>query len=140
MTEMDKALEVFRQDTDNPKNQSHFYDLFLNSTFYIPTASEEILDEAAKAAEQGYAMPLIIEADGKDYLMLFDSEERLNNWAQADVRFVTVPGYAIAATTPSSLHWAMNVGTDSSKEFVPDEIAWLKGVVEQCKARAEQEE
>ena len=28
----------------------------------------------------------------------------------------------------------MNIGTDYNKQFAPDEIAWLKDVVERCKA------
>ena len=35
------------------------------------------------------------------------------------------------------LHWALNVGTDFSKQFLPDEIAWLREVVEQCNAAAD---
>jgi hypothetical protein len=39
------------------------------------------------------------------------------------------------------LHWALNVGSEYSKQFLPDEIAWLREVVERCnEAAATQEE
>lgn len=135
MTELDKALTVLRQDMTDAKSQSAFYDLFLNATFYVP-----ILDEAAEvednAAQKGEVLPLVIEAEGNDYLMLFDTKERLQEWTQADARYVEVPGYVLAATTMPPLHWALNAGTEYSKQFLPDEIAWLRDVVERCNAAA----
>jgi hypothetical protein len=41
MTAIDKALEIFRQDTNNQENQSQFFDLFLNTTFFVPIVPEE---------------------------------------------------------------------------------------------------
>jgi hypothetical protein len=34
------------------------------------------------------------------------------------------------------LHWALNVDTAYSKQFLPDEIAWLREVVERCNESA----
>jgi hypothetical protein len=34
------------------------------------------------------------------------------------------------------LHWALNVGTECSKTFVPEEISWLRDIVEKCNAEA----
>ena len=36
-------------------------------------------------------------------------------------------------STPE-IYWALNVGCEPSKEFVPDEISWLKDVVERYNA------
>lgn len=134
-TDLDQALETLRVDMSDAKHQSKFYDIFLNTTFCVPTLDQQEVDEAS-AGEEGQVLPLIIESEGNDYLMLFDSEERLKNWAGADVTWVGVPGYVIAATTMPPLHLAMNVGTEYSKQFLPDEIAWLREVVEQCNAAA----
>jgi hypothetical protein len=136
MTDFDKALQIFQQDMQDPQNQSQFYDLFLNATLYIPTLDEQAVAEAAEPATKWHAVPLIIEAEGNDYLMLFDSEERLRNWAQAEVGFVEVPGHVLAATSTPPLHWALNVGSEPSKQFLPEEIAWLREVVERCDASA----
>lgn len=137
---LDQALQELREDMSNAKHQSKFYDIFLNTTFFVPKLDQREF-EGELTIEEGQVLPLIIESDGNDYLMLFDSEERLKSWAAEDVSWVEVPGYVLAATTMPPLHWALNVGTEYSKQFLPDEIAWLREVVERCdQAAAEQEQ
>ncbi len=131
MSGLDQALQALRQDMNNARRQSKFYDLFINTTFCVPTLDQKELDEESAVGE-GQVLPLIIESEGNDYLMIFDSEERLKAWAAEDVKWVGVPGYVLASTTMPPLHLAMNVGTEYSKQFLPDEIAWLREVVERC--------
>lgn len=140
MTELDNALVALREDMSDASNQSKYYDLFLNATFYVPTLDEEAHEGAAAAPQEGQVLPLIIEADGNDYLMLFDTRERMLDWTRTEVKSVEVPGHVLAATTMPPLHWALNVGTEYSKQFVPDEIAWLRDVVERCNAEAANKE
>jgi SseB protein N-terminal domain len=137
MTPLDTALEILRQDMNNSKNQSAYYDLFLNATFFVPSLDARNVEGAVEAMDEGDVLPMVIENEGEDYLMLFDSRERLNAWAEAEVDCVEIPGYLLASTTMAPLHWALNVGTDYSKQFLPDEIAWLREVVEQCNAAGE---
>lgn len=129
MTALDQALQKFIQ---NDEEHSQYYDLFLNSQFHIPTIEDEAESGKTTVSENDAISPIILEADSKSYLMLFDNEERLTAWAKQSVNFVVLPGYVIAEMTTPELHWAVNVGTDYSKEFVPDEIAWLQDVVKQC--------
>ena len=136
MTELDQALESLRQDMNDARSQSKFYDLFLNATFFVPTQDGQDTSGAGDGAADGQVLPLVIEVEGNDYLMLFDSEERLHAWAQSKVVSVEVPGHLLAAITQPPLHWALNVGTAYSKQFRPDEIAWLREVVERCNAEA----
>ncbi|WP_342673721.1 SseB family protein, partial [Trichlorobacter lovleyi] len=89
--------------------QSKFYDAFLNTLFCVPTLDPKEFKGEVKI-EEGQTLPLIIEADGQDYLMIFDSEERLKGWATGHAQWVKVPGYVLAATTMPPLHIAMNVG------------------------------
>ncbi len=133
MTELDQALETLRADPDNHKAQSGFYDLFLNSVFFVPTVNETFRTGEENQQEK-VEVPLIIEADGTDYLVFFDQHQRLNDWAEQEVPCVQLPGHMLVEMTPAGLHWAMNIGTSCNKQFAPDEIAWLKGVVEHCKA------
>ncbi len=132
MTELDQALENLRRDMYDATSQSKFYDLFLNATFFVPT----FVDGSGEPAGEGEVIPLVIEAEGNDYLMLFDTKERLVSWAQTDAPCVEVPGHVLAATTMPPLHWALNVGTEYTKSFLPDEIAWLREVVERCNEAA----
>jgi hypothetical protein len=140
LTELDAALQELRLDMDNAKGQSKFYDLFLNTSFFVPTLDDEEFKGDGESLQEGQVLPLVIESEGNDYLMLFDTKERMQAWAEAEVQWVDVPGHLLAATTMPPLHWALNVGTDYSKQFLPDEIAWLKEVVERCSAEAEMEE
>lgn len=139
MTPLDQALEALRLDMNDAVAQSKFYDLFLNTTFCVPSLDPQELD-GASAPGEGQVLPLIMESDGNDYLMIFDTEERLKAWATDDVKWVGVPGYALALSTMPPLHLALNVGTDHAKQFVPDEIAWLREVVERCNEEAAAQE
>jgi peptidyl-prolyl cis-trans isomerase C len=139
LTAIDQELQALRQDMDDAKRQSKFYDIFLNTTFCVPTLDNNELGEES-TVEEGQVLPLVIESGGNDYLMLFDSEIRLKNWASNDVKWVEVPGHILAATTMPPLHWALNVGSEYSKQFLPDEIAWLREVVERCNEAAAEEQ
>ncbi len=130
MTKLDQALEASRQDR---KMQPVFYDLFLNSLFFIPVIEEE------EQKEEDGALPLLVEADGKSYLMLFDTIKRLIDWAEDGVKYVALPGHAVTEMSLPNLYWAMNYGTEMQKQFEPDEIEWLKDVVRQAKEDEEAE-
>ena len=130
MEKLDEALVSMRENTSDGKTQSKFYDLFLNSSFFVP-----ILKESGEQEESNGVLPLITEADGKDYLMVFSTLERLQTWDDT-AQYIEVPGHLIALGTTPPLHWALNVGTDYSKEFHPEEIAWLRDAVERCNAEA----
>jgi hypothetical protein len=139
MTELDQALRTLRLDMDDTKHQSKFYDIFLNTTFCVPALDQQETG-GESTVEDGQAFPLVIKWEGNDYLMLFDTEERLKNWAGGDVKWVGVPGHVIAATAMPPLHLALNIGAEYSKQFLPDEIAWLREVVERCNEAAAAQE
>jgi len=140
MSQLDDALTELRLDMDDAKSQSKYYDLFLNTIFFVPTMEHgEAPDEATQDGTEGQVAPLIMESEGEDYLMLFDSRERLHAWAKAEVKCVEVPGHVLAETSAPPLHWALNVDTEYAKPFIPAEIAWLKDVVQQCNVEAEKQ-
>jgi len=129
MTELDVLLDrCIKEEAE----QSTYYDLVLNSNFYIP-----ILEEDSEAgADDDNVTPVILEADGKPYMMLFDTEARLLNWANQEIRHIVVSGHSLVEISTAELYWALNIGTDFQKEFVPEEIGWLKDVVKQCQVKA----
>lgn len=139
MTGLDQALQTLRLDMEDTKSQSKYYDIFLNTTFCVPTLGQQE-PGGESTHEEVQVLPLIMESEGNDYLMLFDTEDRLKSWSAEGVTWVEVPGYVLAGTTMPPLHWALNVGTEYSKQFLPDEIDWLREVVERCNKAAAQEE
>jgi len=132
MTDLDKALEGLSQDADNSEKQGAFYNLFLNTTFYLPSVKETIAPTETDAREM--TLPMIVPAEGRDYFVLFDKEERLHAWAGKTVPFLTIPGHSIVDFSPSDFHWVLNPGSELNHEFVTEEIAWLKKVVAAHKA------
>jgi len=128
MTELDQALDLYMQ---NEEAQAPYYDLVLNSNFFIPVHDNGQTVGQQDLKENDEIVPLILQAEGNDYLMLFESEERLNAWAKEEVNYVVLSGDAIVQMTPPHLHWALNMGTDYQKQFVPDEIGWLKEIIKQ---------
>lgn len=126
MTDLDEALKLYVEDE---KHRAPYYDLVLNSDFYIPVHSEEGAAGEQKITNQEEIVPLVLSAEDEDYLMLFENKERLLAWADETVSYVIVSGEAIAQMTPEKLNWALNAGTEYQKQFVPDEIAWLQEVI-----------
>lgn len=131
MTKLDEAIQLGFQD---PEKQHLFYDLFLNSLFYIPVVE----DEQENLAEEG-ALPLLVEANDKTYLMLFDTIKRLTDWADQEARYLPVPGHAVAELSSSNIYWALNYGTELQKFFDPDEIGWLKGIVQKINEKSQKQ-
>lgn len=130
MTELDTLLDqCIKQQAD----QNSYYDLVLNSNFYIPILEQE----NDSAADDDKVTPVILEADGNPYMMLFDTEERLHSWANEAVKFIVLPGHSVVEASTPELYWALNIGTDFQKEFVPEEINWLKDIVKQCQQKSE---
>lgn len=120
MSKLDQALEAYLKDETQ---QNAYYEMILNTDFYIPVQTDE---NETSVQQQESVKPLILESENKYYMMLFDSEERLKEWAKGPVRFAIITGQLAADISSPTLHWAMNVGSTFAKEFVPDEIAYLK--------------
>ncbi|MEE4254580.1 MAG: SseB family protein [Desulfuromusa sp.] len=128
MTSLDDAIKLGFED---PTKQHLFYDLFLNSIFYVP-----VIEEEQAPSEEG-VLPLLVEANDKTYLMLFDTIEKLTDWADKSARYIPVYGHSITELSTSKIYWALNYGTELQKFFDPDEISWLKGIVEKINEKQE---
>jgi hypothetical protein len=129
MTELDQSLADYIEDE---QKQGAFYDLVLNTKFYIPVYAEDEKEVGKREIQKDESIePVILESEGNHYLMMFENEERLSGWAKEQVNYVVLPGFVIVQMTPEKLYWAMNMGTDYQKQFVPEEITWLKDVVQQ---------
>jgi len=120
MTKRDQALEKYLQDENK---QAQYYDLIINGDFYIPLNMDGAKNTGT---EQESVTPLVLKLEQKHYMLLFDSKERLSAWAKKPTNFVVLTGWKAAEISRPQLHWAINVGSGRSKEFLPEEIVWLK--------------
>lgn len=139
MTPLDTALQILREDPESSERRNDFYRLFLSSTFYLPTFDEETGGVSVNKGDDKM-LPLIMEADGENYMMIFDNEDRVAAWAEDGVHCIALPGHVIVEMATDNLHLAMNVGTEQAKQFIPEEISWLKAVVKQGREAAEAED
>lgn len=128
LSKLDQAVKMAAEDYEAHGN--HFYDLFLNSMIYVPTwdLPEKVGLNIAKDNQEIY--PIIMEEDGRKYIMLFDSEERVTEWTAnaeeaREIGVIGLSGYDVIKTFNSDVHLMLNVVSDYMKEFVPDEINWL---------------
>ena len=131
MTKLDDAIKLC---TENPQQQTQFYDLFLNTLFYVP-----VLEEEGNSVQEDGALPLLVEANDKTYLMLFDTIGKLTNWANGEAKYLATTGHGIAEISSSKIYWALNYGTDQQKFFEPEEIKWLKSVVQRTKENSQKQ-
>ena len=122
-TPLDRALAAAME---SPESQPAYYDVFLRSDLFVPTVDMPEGEEQRRAAEGETFSPVVIESDGKLFLILFDTVERLQAWAQREIGFVRLPAHALVESVDPQLHWALNVGTEHHKQFVPEELAWLR--------------
>ena len=124
-TDMTPLDQAYIEATKNSK-ESVFYNAFLSSTIFIPTINSLEEEKHSRADDDDTISPVIIESDGEQYLMLFDSKERLASWAKREIGFAALPGHAIVEMMEPDFHWVLNVGTEYTKTLVPDELKWLK--------------
>jgi len=132
MTPIDQALDAFYEDPENNEKRYDFYRQFLSTDFYLPTFDEKT-GGVAKEDNGEQMLPLIMEAEGNNYMMIFDTEQRAVDWSEEGVFCVQLPGHVLVEMATEGLYLAMNVGCERNKQFVPEEIAWLKEVVKNSK-------
>ena len=106
MTPLDQALEGAK--TSQCKRNA-FYGLLVNTTLYVPTYATD--------AQEDFK-PILAEADGITYLMIFDCEDKLSSWAQTPMTYTKLAGHVIAEITQGNIHWALNPGTEHTKILV----------------------
>jgi len=128
MSQLDDVLvEAWR----NESGQAIFYNLFLNSDLFFPTHDHAIGDANPRRSKEGETFkPIMIEHQGKVILPIFDSVERLQNWARREVNYICMPGHALVRSIQGGVFFVLNTGTEYAKEFVPDELKWLRDSIE----------
>jgi hypothetical protein len=128
MSQLDDALVEARS---SESGQATFYNVFLNSNVYIPTHDHAIADTNPRRTKEGETFrPVMIEHQGRVILPIFDSVERLRNWAQREINYICMPAHALVRSIHGSVFFILNTGTQFAKEFVPEELKWLRESVE----------
>lgn len=123
-TQLDQLLIDAINDPEQFENA--YYDLFLNSVLYIPTWDIPDQEGEIYTEENTEIRPVILEEDGQQFIMLFDTEARLSEWANGrELGIAGLQGFSILQILGSQFHLVLNVLSEQSKEFSPEEIEWL---------------
>lgn len=130
MSELD---EVFAKALKDPeKYQGEYYELFLNSVIYVPTWDIAEEENAHVLEEEQTIKPVILDFEGKKTIPIFDSEERLTEWAQGrEIGIAGLNGFDVISLLGSDFYLMLNVNSEYLKEFSPEEVKWLLSVTGQ---------
>lgn len=118
--------QAYQAATRDPNKRIAFYDLLLSTRLYFPVYDMPGQEGVRRAGDDEQVRPILFDVGGNPHLMLFDSREKLNNWAQREVGVVGLTGYVVAEISAPQWHWGLNPGTPFSRVIGPQEIAWLK--------------
>ncbi|PSM31306.1 enhanced serine sensitivity protein SseB C-terminal domain-containing protein [Haliangium sp. UPWRP_2] len=128
MTPLDKALQEAKDTADAA---DAFYSLFLNTAVFIPTHDPAAESSGSRRTAPGETFhPFVVESEGKPYLPVFDTHDRLTAWAGGHpMTYIQMAAHAlIRSSLDPKLHLALNVGTPNLKVFVPEELERLRQV------------
>ncbi len=135
MTPLDQAYVAAMQDETK---QLEYYNLLLNTELFMPIYDIPENGEEQQITENDTISPLILVFEDEKYLVLFDTQEKLTNWVEGGIDFeigvVGLPGHAVIEMMSTDINWALNVGTEHTKTFVPDELELLKELVVQSES------
>lgn len=95
-TRIDAAWRAARTDPESDMAAARFLDVVLAEALLCPVWDDETSDEAATEPpeEQSEVAPKMLEIDGRDTLLVFDSEERLAAFSTEPTSFIALPGRA----------------------------------------------
>ena len=117
MTPLDEALLAAQND---PSLVDPFYVKFLGTTLFVPIYDRPAGDPEAQLR------PIVIPDGAVQFIPVFDTLDKLVTWAQQEVEYMQMEARAFLEGLHPSIHLALNPGDDLFKEFVPEEIQWLK--------------
>lgn len=100
---------------------ARFYDVMLAETLYLP-----VFDEIDEDTEQGIA-PKMIEVEGVQTLLAFDTEERLARFIEGPSNYVALPGRGVIEMIAGrDVQLALNLGVAPSATLLPPGIIdWI---------------
>jgi len=127
MTKLDDALKVVRHD---PEQGHVFYDAFLNSDMYIPVHLKDEKPHGRQVGIDEKFHPLFVKFDGKKTVPMFDSLERLNEWAEGnDLDYVLVRAHLFLTLLDASVEVGLNPGTDFAHHFTGSDLERIRSAI-----------
>ncbi|OUD08153.1 hypothetical protein BVC71_15220 [Marivivens niveibacter] len=117
-TEIDTAHAAMEAAPEDDAVRLRFYERLADSELFLLLASEPEADDDIT--------PEVIEADGIQYVLVFDREERLADFAERAASYAAVSGRGLAQMLMGqNIGMGVNLGQASSILIPPAAIDWL---------------
>lgn len=124
---MNKLVEALQ--TAYVENNEHttntVYRIFLGQNLWVPVYPDSLSDE-------GDYLPLYQTVEDAHFIPIFSSQETFSTWAgESEPEFTTIQvrGLDMIRGAGDQVFLCLDLGSPHYKEFAPDEIAKLKGIV-----------
>ncbi|WP_018631334.1 SseB family protein [Neomegalonema perideroedes] len=113
---------AFLEAQRNPEASPRFFDELMATTLFMP-----IHDEPEETLTGGQSIsPIVFEVEDEETILVFDSEERLAEWATEPVNYVGLPGAAIFEMFDGREQVGLNLGVAPSSLIITREnVEWL---------------
>ncbi|NOX74594.1 MAG: SseB family protein [Alphaproteobacteria bacterium] len=127
MTPLDQAHDEMAQDTDNDSARLRFYQRLVEVELFVLLESEP---------EGPTINPQVFPVEDSAYMLVFDSEARLAEFAQGTAPFAAMSGRKIVemlgADGPAQLGLGVNLTVAPSSILIPaNGVDWLTGMLDQ---------
>lgn len=120
-TKLDKILDSIGEDG----NLAPYFEALLQATLIVP------LDPEAESVDEESVDPFILENDGMQFIPVFDSVERFEEWAEGfdeELSSIEVLGedFIAAIELQDDLHIVVNHLTEYEEIIYPENIQWMQ--------------
>ncbi len=125
MTDLDDALEMAKA---NPAQANFFYDAFLNATLFIPAQrADKSAGEWRAISKTERFYPLYLKDEEKRAVPVFDTLERLQNWADPTAfDYIELQGHLFLKVIAKDVSVFLNPGVPSNHHFPSDILERLR--------------
>lgn len=118
MTDLDTAHAAMEAAPDDDGARLRYFERLADTELFLVLA-EETHGETAK--------PMLFDAQGHQFALVFDRTERLSDFAEAEAAFVALSGRAILDLLAGhSIGLAVNLGAPSANLLPAEALAWLR--------------
>jgi hypothetical protein len=130
MTELDQVIATAYASEGKKEDVNKVYLTLLRTSLLVPVKKTD--PAINHVDEQESFSPLFAKVEDNYFMLAFDTMERLSAWGgdQMDqFDYVEITGKEVIAGISENVFLCLNLGTESYKEFSPDEVKQLKMVV-----------
>jgi hypothetical protein len=127
MTELDELIQTAYANPGRQEDVNKVYLALIRSLLFVPVEKNSVL-----VSEDEPFRPLFANVNGNYFMLVFDSSERLADWAgehAAEMQYVEISGRDVIAGVGDQVFIGLNLGSEFYKEFSPDEVKRIKTIV-----------